>query len=145
MLSQRADRKGGRKREREREEGSCRQLQDRICQTRFLLVPHPRSLFLDKCTECRDMKAAGVVLLPVDFSSGTRRKCTAAPVGAGRTAGGVQLNFRLRNLLRYKEIFLQGVRLSIVGHGGSKLHTRRYYVSFIRQTCVSFRSSREHD
>lgn len=31
--------------------------------------------------------------------------------GRRGTAGGVELNFRLRNLLRYKEIFLQGVRL----------------------------------
>lgn len=53
----------------------------------------------------------------MDFSSETQRKCMVAlgkesgeARGRRGTAGGVELNFRLRNLLRYKEIFLQGVR-----------------------------------
>jgi len=76
---------------------SCRQLEERICQTRFLLVPHPRSLYLDKCTECRDMKA-------------TRLFCFAwiflRELDAGRGAADTtQLNFRPRNFLWCKGIF----------------------------------------
>lgn len=58
-------------------------------------------------------ESSGVVLLRVDFSSETRRKCIVVVWKGERgteregkkTTGDTELNFRLQNLLPYKEIF----------------------------------------